>query len=204
MILIITLSSCEKKGKSIFHYPTIQEFKNLKNKDTLSLNQFENFKSIIDTLWYFKKHLKEKNPVFIIENNDNCFYLKTVDLNSNCFGAGLIKFKNLIGISKDSLIKQNKYYTIDSLSKILKTDLSNNGIDNNFADSPKKLIIRFSQPYRESIKDLESNLLLLFKTYNRINKEYGDTLELNIDFEELSIMKPPPPPPIGFDYENIE
>jgi len=90
--------------------------------------------------------------------------------------------------------KWEKYYPIDSLESILKTDLLNNGIDNKFADNPRRLVIKFLNPYKESIQDLEKNLLNIFKIYNNIESQTKDSFRLNIDFEELIIMKSPPPP----------
>ena len=142
-------------------------------------------------MWNFHRKKPDKNPVLLIENETSRFFM-TYDDDQGCFVLPMIKLKNLIGISKDSVYKWEKHYPIDSLESILKTDLLNNGIDNKFADNPKQLIIQFLNPYKESIEDLEGNLLTIFKIYNNIKSQTKDSLQLNIDFNEL-IVKPPPP-----------
>jgi hypothetical protein len=201
--ICIILINCEQKEKRNFFYPSIKRFEEIKNKDTLIIKEFKSYKNITDTLWYYTKHLKNKTPVFITENRNNKYYLKTVDLNYSCL-PGIIKIKNIIVISKDSVFKQGDYYSIDSLENILKTDLLNNRKNNHFADSHKKLTIQLLRPYEQSIEELNNQLISLFNIFNDINKKNNDTLTLNIDFEELIILKPPPPPPTNMDWENLE
>ena len=102
------------------------------------------------------------------------------------------KQKNIIGISKDSIYKMDKYYQIDNLEKILETDLINFGYNPKFADNPKWLRIQFLHPEKESISDLENNLLRVFNIYNNVNSQHKDSLELNIEFKKFVSLKPPP------------
>lgn len=182
------LLSCES-GKTSFYYPNKQSFLELKNKDTLYLDQFTTFEQIIDSLWYYNSNEEDKNPIFLIEENNIQYFLKPVALSVG-FKPPTEKIRNQIGISKDSIIKNETVYSIDSLNIILIKDLLNYGKNNNLAESPQKLIISFFKPDNESIPNLKNSLLKLFKTYNLINNK--DTLELNIRMDRFFIPEPLP------------
>lgn len=197
VLSIFLLANCAKK-KPHFYYPTSEKFENLKDKDSFYLKEFSSYKSIIDTLWYYNKNIR--NPVFIIENAENKYFFKPVELPFGCYPE-LIRFKNFIVIYKDSISHTDTSYPKDSLKYILKKNLLNFGLDKEYANSPDKLIIRFSKPKEVSVPYITSNLISIFNTYNEINEASLDSLELNIDFREF-IHKPPPPLPLSVSLEN--
>ncbi len=188
--IFLQFSSCVKKSKKDFYYPNKQKFENVLNKDTINILSFSSFKEFKSEMWNFYRNKPDKNPVLLIENEDKRYFIKYID-EIGCMPP-IYKMKNLIAISKDSVYKLKKYYSIDSLASILETDLLNYGKNTKYSDNPKSLRIQFLHPEKESIVDLKNSLLNIFTIYNKINLKVKDSIELNIEFQELMILKPFP------------
>lgn len=196
LLTFLFILSCFKKKEKEFYYPSEKEFEKIENKDTIQFNSFSSFKEFKSEMWDFYRKQPNKNPVILLENDYNRYFIKYDD-NYGCIPP-IVKLKNVIGISKDSIYKWDKFYPFDSLEQILKKDLLNNGRNNKFSDNPKSLIIQLLNPEKESIKNIENNLINLCKIYNEIKSSTKGGLVLNIEFEELITVKPPLNP----DYKN--
>lgn len=191
-LIFLFILSCGKGNKEEFYYPTLKEFETIENKDIILLNSFSNFKVFKSEMWHYYRRNPGKNPVILLKDNNHFYFIKYAD-KYGCIPP-IIKLKNVIGVSKDSIYKWNEFYPVDSLEQILKNDLMNYGRNNKLADNPKSLVIQLLNPEKESIEDIENNLTNLCRIYNKIKSETKDSLELNIEFEELIIMKSPPLP----------
>jgi hypothetical protein len=191
-LVLLLISSCNKKEEKEFYYPNLEEFEKIQNKDLIRINSFTNYKEFKSEMWNFYRKKPGKNPVILLENDEYKYYIKY----SNNYGCmpPILKLKNVIGISKDSVYKWEKNYPIEKLEHILKTDLLNYGKDNKFADNPKSLKIQLLNPEKETIINIENNLINVCRVYNKIKSQTKDSLELNIEFEELITLKPPPIP----------
>jgi hypothetical protein len=184
-ILIVT--SCNKKIQNYYYYPIIQEFEKTQTKDTLKFTSFENFKELKKSMNSSYKKNNGKYPILLIEDRNEKFLIEYFE-QAGCMPP-IFKQKNLIGISKDSVYKSGKFYSIENLKKILKTDLLNNGFDIRLAESPRKLNIQFLRLNKETSENIEKSLLFLLRTYNEIKSETKDTLQLNVRFENLVSVK---------------
>lgn len=189
ILFSIILFSCQKKEKLKFYYPTKNIFLKLKNTSELNLQNFANFDKLVDTLEYYK--YKGKTTTFKLENKISEYNFKVSTFFGNC-SPPLIKFKNIIGISNDTIFK-NRSYSIDSLYYLLKKDLLNNRKDPRFSDSPKKLIISLSVSEKETTFELKKLLTKVFQSYNKIKEETKDSIELNLQFNRRVKILPPPP-----------
>jgi len=195
LFLILILISCKNKKqdssvtKGIFYYPNeVEFFKNNKNPE-LNFKLFNNLNELIDSLdslnYYGKK------ATFKITENSSEYNFISCYLSHPEGPPPFIKFKNIIGVSKDSVFK-NKPYPIDSLQSILKKDILNFGKLNQYSDSPERLIIIVNV----EIDELENSLIELFEYYNEIKSESTDSIKLNINFSRWLEPRPPPPVPV--------
>jgi len=187
MLFFLLISSCSKRIKKKYYYPNLKEVERTTNKRTIRINSFSSFEEFKSEMWGFYQITPGKTPILLLETENTEYHIKYI----NEFGCipPIIKLKNLIGISKDSIYKWEKYYPIEKLENILKTDLLNYGQHNKYADNPSSLIIQFLHPENESISNLEHTLLNLLKIFNAINLQAKDSLELNIRFEKLIPLK---------------
>lgn len=183
------LSSCQKKTKTNFYYPNLQAFERVSNIDTIRLSSYASFDEFLSDMWNFYRTKPRKTPVVLLEKNDQRFFIKYS--NGWDHQPHIVKIKNQIGISKDSVYKWERFYPIDSLKSLLKKDLFNNGANNKLADNPQSFRIRLLHPNKKTMQDIEDSLLHLLDIYNEINTQVNDSLQLNIDLQEFVILKQP-------------
>ena len=194
MLISLILISCKNNEKSIkkeLFYPNQSEFSKNGNYQFLDLKAFENFDGFVDSLENL--NYRGKKGYLKFESNK----LKINILVSTTFGQYspiLLKFKNILSVSKDSL-KKEKDYPIRDLKNILKKDLLNFGKNNRYSDSPEKLIVSLTS----EIDELENLLFKVSKVFNEIQQESTDSLSLNIFINRRTEIYPPPP-----RTENIE
>lgn len=186
VVFVLTILSCKQNKK--FYYPDKNTFLD-KSKERLVLefSLFSNFDNLVDSLE--KINCSDKKAVFNIkkEGREYCFIASTFF--GECYGVSKIKLCNVLSITKDSILKIRKKYSIDSLDVILKRDLLNRGRDMSFSQSSEKLIVSVT----DKIVNLESLLLRIFKSYNCLKKESNDSLKLNIQLNRRIEILPIPP-----------
>ena len=189
-VLFITtiIISCSKIESKRFYYPTKEFFSGEKKLDTLNFSDFSNFEEIQETLWKSLNN-NESTSIFLIEkeNVEYYFYVPMDYENINL----LLKYKNFISISKDSIFQWEKVYHIDNLEKKLRKNLLNFGKNNKYADNPEKFKITFLNLEKESMLEMKESIIKVFETYNKIEKKNKEKLQLNILFqkEPLNLKK---------------
>lgn len=148
------------------------------NLDTTSLN-FKEIKIKVD-----KIYLKNKRPLISI--NDNGIQKRILPLIFTEY-----RKRDVLSITSDSILIDNGY-SIDKLKSILERHYSNNEKDFNYPRSYKKALVEITMDTSMTGNDLKRTLLKLTKTFDEINSELKDTLELQIFFEFFRQIPPPP------------
>ena len=173
--------SCSKIENKRFYYPTKEFFAGEKKFDTLNFDNFSNFRDIQNTLWKSLSN-HESTSIFLITkgNVEYYFYVPMEYENINL----LLKYKNFVSISKDSIFQWERTYHINNLELKLKENLLNFGKNNKYADNPEKFKITFLNPEKESILEIKENIIKVFETYNKIEKMNNRKLQLNILFQK--------------------
>lgn len=189
VFLLVLLLSCQNKKQLKIYYPTKNTFLNLRNPSKLKLQSFTSFGELVDTLQHYK--YKGKVAIFNFKNKNTEYNFQASTFFGDC-GPPIIKLKNVIGISPDSIYKNNKYYPLDSLCFLLKKDLLNNGRDIEFSKNSKKLIVSLTISEKAEITELKKLLLKVFKSYNKIKKETIDSIIWNLQFNKFIQLTPPP------------
>lgn len=134
-----------------------------------------------------------KKAYLKIENVNTRYNYLTSTTFGQCYPI-LLKFKNILSISKDS-IKKEKDYPIGELKTVLKKDLLNFGKNNGFSDSPEKLVISLTS----EIDELENLILKVTSVFNEIQKDASDSLKLNIYINRRMEIYPSPPKMKNFE-----
>ena len=188
LLLVLIISSCqenrEENTRDVIYYPSQREFLN-SDFQYIDLKAFPSFDKLIDSLETLKYNLKKAG--FKIETDSVDYHV----LASTIFGQDsppMIKFKNILSVSNDS-VKKNETYPIRELKQHLRKDLYNQGRDLKFADSPEKMIVSVTS----DMDELENLLIKIFRTFQEIEKESSDSLQLNIQLNRRMEIFPPPP-----------
>ena len=163
------------------------EFAKSENNPNLTFGIFDNFNELIDSLESL--NFNNQSSIMKIKNGriEYNFVAKTFYHKQS--PPIFLKFKNILRVSKDSIYKGENLYSIDSLPNILKKDLLNYSIDENYSDSPNKLVISITS----ELKDLNPLLIRIFNEFNQIKEKSNDSIMLNIYFNERIGIYPPPP-----------
>lgn len=171
VLVLSILISCKGEEKE-FYFPNDFEFSQKETYQFIDIKSFKTYDKLIDSIENLsfkgkKAYLKLKN------NNTNCNVLVTTSF-GECFPP-LVKLKNIISISKDSIIKDINY-PIRDLKLILKKDLLNFGKNKKYSESPEKLVISIVT----DLKDLEQLMITVTATLNEIQTETLDSLNFNL------------------------
>ena len=186
LLLVLFFSSCQDEEKdNVIYYPSQREFSKTEYQ-YLDLDSFSDFNRLVDSLVILKDH--SKKAAFKIEA-DNVEYHVLASTMFDNISPQMILFKNILSIGNDS-IRKKEIYPISELKQHLKKDLYNKGRDNNFADSPEKLVVSVTS----DMDELENLLIKIFRTFQEIEKESSDSLQLNIQLNQRMEIFPPPPP----------
>jgi hypothetical protein len=184
-LVFILTSSCQNQSLETRYYPSDQLYFNERivriNLDSIDLN----FKEITDSMI----QLESENGKVVFEINDNGI-LKRIMPNDN-FIFGIIKSKNIFDVRFDS-VHYMGWHHIDNLKIILKKHFMNKGIDPNFSDSPEKTIVQVTLDTTRTANDLKSLLINLTQTFDEINTEVKDSLELRLKFYYFPEILPKP------------
>ena len=200
ILAVVGLFSCKNQDEKKFYYPSEQDYANIENPVKLNLDNFSNYEELIDSIEILMAD--QRNVISYIIQNNNFYFFKINSLEEKGGTTPYhIKLRNLLGISTDSLLK-NDYYSIDSLESFLKKDLLNYGKDNNFSDNPNKFIVSFELDENERILELNKLLIKVFETYNQLKGVDKDTIPLNIYFNWKHVF--PKPPPMPTEVNNNE
>ena len=181
---------CNKR-KKVFYYPSYSE--NSGNKfETINLEKTDlNFKGIVNRI---DRNLNET----LIEFKDGRNIKK---IKAFVHNGGLIKRKNILQISTDSVLIDNGYL-ISDLKKLMKRHFLNKGKIEYYSDSVEKAIFEISLNPNENANELKETLKKLTFEFDSLKKEINEKIELIIffsyfRFEKINI----PPPPLEMEME---
>ena len=191
MLLIL---SCNNKTTEIRYYPTDRTFSEQTSEliglDTTQLN-FRGITNKVGT--YYKDYGK-----LVVEFDDGRIKKR---ITPYVYDGGLIKYRNVLPITSDSILKDGGY-SISELKRILKKHYLNNDENFRYAQSSKKALVEVTIDTSKNGKELKKILTKLTRTFDEIKEETKDTLELRIFFDYFRQISPPPPPP-KMENENI-
>ncbi len=183
------VSCLNPKEKIVFHYPNNKEYIKSENNPKLTFELFQNFNELIDSLEFLNFH--EISPIMKIENGNNEYNFVAKTIFHKQSPPILLKFKNILSVSKDSIYKGRKLFPIDSLANILKRDLLNFSTDEYYSVSPDKLMVSVTS----ELNHLKPLLIKIFNEYNKIKEESKESISLNIYLNRRVNIYPIPPPP---------
>ena len=186
--ILLVLVSCKNNKKSFykeFYYPNKAVFLKKNNFQLIDIKKFETLDELVSHIESLK--CLQKKAYLKIKNN-NIRHNILISTSFANHGPPLLKFKNIISISKDSILKEKKH-PISSLKIKLSKDLLNFGKDNKYSDSPEKLVVSITT----EINEINNLILKTVNTFNQIQKESPDSLILNIFLNRRMEIYPLPP-----------
>jgi len=149
--------------------------------DTLNLEKFKNYNELINKLENL--NYGGKYGFLKLKNKNRIYNLNLTTRHGFCYGGPTIKEKNLITISEDSIMKNDKVYHISSLTEILEKDLKNYGKENEYAENSENLRISFALKNAENFVYINKYLINLIENFNQLNKRKEYELNIQIDRE---------------------
>ena len=179
LLTIILVFSCKPKTET-FYYPSFEKLTEGKI-DTLNLEETGNYEKLVSKLENL--NYGGKFGFLKLEKENKIYNLRLATRHGFCFGGPITKEKNLITISEDSIMKNDKVFHISSLTRILEKDLKNNGKEDKYAESSEKLRISLALKNPENFAHLEKYLIRLIEKFNQLNKEGKYELNIQIDRE---------------------
>ncbi|WP_196890100.1 hypothetical protein [Aureivirga sp. CE67] len=193
LAVLLSFLSCEK-SKPL----KINGYGNLK-KDSLSvalnLEDFSSFNELLNKI--DSVFCTDSVPKIVFENKGELKSIIPYGACSQIRKPFLLKLKNTIQISNDSIFKYYDYlFPLDSLKIIMRKDLLNNEEDERYCQSPKKYLI-WVHVDEENLQDLSKTLDVLTEIYEEIMNDKNIQIEFDI-FDKVPI--PPPPPQLLSDF----
>jgi len=191
ILIFLTFFSCFKGEQKVLFYPSFLE-NSEKTFETINLEKTTlNFKEIVNKI-------DQTSNGTLIEFNDgkNIIKIKTF-----IHKGGLIKRKNVLQISTDSVLI-DKGHLLSDLNSLMKRHFLNNGKIEYYSDSPKKAIFEISINPKKNANELKETLKKLTIEFEKLKKEINERIELTVffsyfRFEKINI----PPPPLKLELE---
>ena len=192
--MFLTLLSCKNVNRKSDNL--IEKDFGLLEKENDSISVEINLSEFND----WKKLLKRTEQIVcndslpkIIIKKENTY--KNVYLRNPCWEkltCLLIKEKNILEIHNDKINKiGNIFYPLDSLPKILKRDLENNGTNPELSENPEKLVILISYDYN-GIQKLPNTLDKLTSSFEQVTNKNNLKIWLNRKVEVIPLLPPKP------------
>ena len=199
LFLILLINGCKKvektedepikKEKAIVQ----REFGDWKTENQslgveLYTKKFNNWNALVERA--SKIVCNDSIPKITLKTDDE---IRTIYFHNPCWEKDsykIIKSKNVFEIHNDTIFKNKEnFFPLDSLEKILKKDLENNGINPMFSENSKKLIVSISYDKNNEFERLLNHLdKLTDKYYGITNKT-----DIKIWLTNREYLKPPPP-----------
>ena len=182
-ILLIVIAGCknEKQKDNGTNLVVKVESNNEDNAVALRFAEFDNYTSLLKRVDEIV--CNDSVPVVKIRINDTAYIHKVSTPCWDKIGDILIKQKNVLIVHDDSIEKRftnpwmYKKYELSKLGSVLEKDISNNGKDQNWSESPAKHILSISVS-DDSVNKLQPIFLELSRTYERnfISKDMANGL----------------------------
>lgn len=199
LFLILLINGCKKvektedepikKEKAIVQ----REFGDWKTENQslgveLYTKKFNNWNALVERA--SKIVCNDSIPKITLKTDDE---IRTIYFHNPCWEKDsykIIKSKNVFEIHNDTIFKNKEnFFPLDSLEKILKKDLENNGVNPMFSENSKKLIVSISYDKNNEFERLLNHLdKLTDKYYGITNKT-----DIKIWLTNREYLKPPPP-----------
>lgn len=176
--LIVLLVSCEKNRKEIKYYPSL-----LDHKEKVDFKN--NYKSFVEEV--IKLSHNDKKPYIELKNKN---IIRKIFLYVR--GNVLIKERNIVNLSSDSIFTTEKGYKIKMLASILEKHYLNDGKSYFYLDSPDKALVEISLKKHQTKQDLENVLEKLTSEFDKLNLKIKKDLELYVFLDYFSLLAPPP------------
>jgi len=184
---LILVFSCQEKITEIRYYPNDALFAN-ENAEIIGLDTTKlNFKKITNKIGTFYEGFGE----LVVEFHDGYIKKRVIPF---VYGSGLIKERNILQITSDSILIDNRY-PISELKRILKRHYTNKGKIPYYSESPYSTLVEVTVDTSKSGKELKEDLIRLTRTFDEIKNELQDTIKLYVYFDYLRQTPRPPPPP---------
>lgn len=205
--MLIVVSGCKNEKQQGKNINLIEKVESNNEDNTVAL-QFAEFDDYLSLLKRVDEIVcNDSVPVVKMRINDATFIHKVSTPCWDKIGDILIKQKNVLIVHDDSIEKRFtnpwmcKKFGLSKLGSVLEKDISNNGKDENWSESPAKHILSISVS-DDSVNKLQPIFLELCRTYERnfINSDLRIWLTDYVPYFEL----PPPPPEGPEDIEEIE
>tara|TARA_R110000796_G_C14545718_1_gene433379 strand:+ start:1497 stop:2099 length:603 start_codon:yes stop_codon:yes gene_type:complete len=194
IILIITFIiffSCRKETKkqniNTLYYPSKEYFFNSNIVKVELENSKTNFKRITDLV----SDIHSVDSIPYVELIDNNILRKIILLRND---SNPIRLRNKLEITEDSIIS-DKIYPINLLYEILKKYYLNNGAIINYPESAQKVYVEIEIDTSKNGHILKKSLSNLVRTFDKINSQHLDTLQLRVTLSYFHQIPPPPQPP---------
>ena len=184
-IILLTLSACGQNSEHKTVGKTEINFGLLENENDsiaveLKINNFNDWKKLIERTEQIV--CNDSLPKITLENDS---LIKRIYLRNFCWegvSCILIKQRNIIEIHNNTVNKSDGiFYPLDSLSKVLKRDLENNGKNPKLSDNPEKLLIYISYD-NNGIEKLKSTLNKLTQAFEQVTDRKDLKILLNKNF----------------------
>jgi hypothetical protein len=200
VLIILTILRCQdsdrinnkvdkKDSKLVEREFGLLDSKNEMLSIELDPTKFKNWNELIDRVETIACNDSMSKMTLITEREK-----RTIYFHNPCwmkFACIHVKRSNAIIIHNDKVVKKNdNCYPFDSLESVLKKDITNNGINPSFCESPEKLTI-FISFEEDSIEKLSHTLENLTSIYEKITN--------NTDIEIVLVSKDSAPPSPTFE-----
>lgn len=207
IILLIVIAGCQNKKQQDKSNNLVGKVESNIEDNTVALElaEFDNYPNLLKRVDEIV--CNDSIPVVKIRINDTAYIHKVSTPCWDKIGVILIKQKNVLIVHDDSIEKiftnpwMCKKFELSKLGFLLEKDISNNGENENWSESPAKHILSISVS-DDSVNKLQPIFLELSRTYERnfINSDIRIWLT-----DYVPYFEPPPPPPEGpEDIEEIE
>ncbi|MCY2686791.1 hypothetical protein [Salinimicrobium sp. TH3] len=184
---LLLILSCKTRTTEIRYYPTfpISKQDSIEKLDLDKTNM--NFREI--TSWIGQNQYNEVKSV--IEFKDGQILKK---IKPYVRGNGLYRERNILSITSDSILIDDGY-PISELKWLLKRHYTNNGKNWRYPDSSVRAGVEITLDTNRTANELKNSLINLTRTFDEVNSEVKDTLQLKFIFDYFRQIPPPPPPP---------
>lgn len=190
ILSLLIIYSCNRNPSGIQKYNSLNQFSSKRNK-IIKLESTElNFMKITEEI--YKSYDKKLNLIIEFEDKGIKKQIKP-----HVYLGGLIKEKNILRVSFDSILIDNNY-PISEIKSIMKRHYSNNGKIPYYPDNTEKAIIELALDTTKTAIELKQTLNVLTKNFDDIKKEIKGSFELNILFNYTWKYSAPIPPPPEF------
>jgi len=180
-IILLSISCVQKE-------PLVKEYKNWSSESNrpsveLEIKEFDSYKKLVDKIE--RLFCSDTIPRLVFKDRN---IIKRIDALTICPDVlAHPRNRNTIYFINGELVKNEKKYSLDSLTSIMQKDYFNFGSNPEHADDPEWIIIIIKNKENYKISELE-------KILNHITDSY-ENIEIKQELQTAFFLPLPPPPP---------